>query len=65
MPSSVVTSFTYKKETSTLRVVFVSGSVYEYLKVPEWVYNQMRVSGSKGTFLNLQIKGNYAYRKLK
>jgi hypothetical protein len=65
MPSSVVASFSYKKETSILRVVFVSGSVYEYLNVPEWIYTNMRVSGSKGIFLNLQIKGKYVYRKLK
>jgi hypothetical protein len=65
MPSSVVASFTYKKETAVLKVVFVSGSVYEYLGVPEWVYHKMKTSGSKGIFLNTQIKGRFAYKKLK
>lgn len=64
MPSSVVARFNYNKETETLTVVFVSGMVYDYLKVPEEVYNEMKAFGSKGIYLNLHIKGRYQYRKV-
>ena len=65
MPSSVVARFEYDEEKATLRVFFVSGSIYDYLKVPKVVYEEMKRSGSKGVFLNLRIKGNYRYRKIK
>jgi lysyl-tRNA synthetase class 2 len=65
MPSSVVANFKYDRTRSILRVFFVSGSVYDYLRVPETVYDEMKKSSSKGTFLNLQIKGAYRYKKIK
>lgn len=65
MPSSVVASIRYYPLTSILRVVFVSGSVYDYKKVPEKVYNAMKTAVSKGTYLNQHIKGHYSFEKLK
>jgi len=64
MPSSVVASFEYDASTSTLRVTYVSGVVYDYKNVPEEVYAAMKTSFSKGTFLNHYIKGKYAYEKI-
>jgi len=64
MPSSVVARFSYNSTKSTLKVIYTSGAVYEYEDVPEDVYNAMRVSFSKGTFLNTEIKGKYNYKKL-
>jgi hypothetical protein len=64
MPSSVVSSFSYDPASATLRVVFVSGMVYDYLKVPEKVYMAMKASGSKGIFLNTKIKGHYSFKKI-
>jgi len=54
----------YDKDTATLRVIFVSGLVYDYKNVPEEVYLAMKTSGSKGTYLNKHIKGHYAYEKV-
>jgi hypothetical protein len=54
----------YDQETATLRVIFVSGLVYDYKNVPEEVYQAMKTSGSKGTYLNKHIKGHYAYEKV-
>jgi len=54
----------YDQETATLRVIFVSGMVYDYKNVPEEVYQAMKTSGSKGTYLNKHIKGHYAYEKV-
>ena len=65
MPSSVVAAIRYDASKSTLRVVYVSGAVYDYKKVPEKVYNEMKTASSKGEFLNKQIKPNYEYEKVK
>jgi hypothetical protein len=64
MPSSVVADMMYDYETEILRIVYVSGMVYHYKKVPLEVYEAMKASGSKGTFLNQKIKGNYDFEKV-
>jgi len=64
MPSSVVAAMTYDPGSSTLRVRFVSGMVYDYKNVPEKVFKQMKNAASKGTFLNQYIKGNYEFEKV-
>lgn len=64
MPSSVVANMTYTAENQTLRIVYVSGLVYDYSKVPESVYLEMKAAFSKGTFLNERIKGHYPYKKV-
>jgi hypothetical protein len=65
MPSSVISAIIYNPALSTLRVIFVSGAIYDYKNVPEKVYQAMKVSGSKGTYLNEHIKGNYEFEKIK
>jgi hypothetical protein len=64
MPSSVVRNMSYDPASNTLRVVFVSGMVYDYQDVPETVYHAMKTSGSKGTYLNKYIKGHYTFKKV-
>ena len=64
MPSSVVASIQYDAPSSTLRVTYVSGMMYDYKNVPEEVYAAMKNAFSKGTFLNQRIKGKYAYEKI-
>jgi hypothetical protein len=65
MPSSVVANMSYNPLSSTLRVIFVSGMIYDYLKVPEKVYMAMKAATSKGSYLNRHIKGHYAFKKVK
>ena len=65
MPSSVVATIRYYAMISTLRVIYVSGSVYDYKQVPEKVYKEMRTASSKGEFLNKHIKPNYEFEKIK
>ncbi|MDQ6761849.1 MAG: KTSC domain-containing protein [Bacteroidota bacterium] len=65
MPSSVVSGIKYDIESATLRITFVSGMIYDYKDVPEDVYIAMETSGSKGTYLNKHIKGNYDFEKIK
>lgn len=64
MPSTVVANMTYDAVTSTLRINFVSGLVYDYKKVPVEIYQAMKTSGSKGTYLNRYVKGNYKFKKI-
>ena len=55
----------YNADTSTLRVTFVSGMVYEYKDVPEEIYIAMKTSGAKGIYLNQHIKGKYPFEKIR
>jgi hypothetical protein len=64
MPSSVVANMKYDAERAILRVIFMSGNIYDYKNVPERVYNEMRTAGSKGTFLNKYIKGTYEFEQV-
>ena len=61
--SSNLESFWYDKEKKMLTVEFKNGSVYEYLEVPEKVFNEMRVAESKGKFLNKYIKNVFKFKK--
>jgi hypothetical protein len=63
MPSSVIAAIKYDIPSSTLRIIYVSGVVYDYKNVPEEVYKAMKSSFSKGAFLNQHIKGKYEYEK--
>jgi hypothetical protein len=65
MPSTVVSNMKYDPIHALLRITFVSGMVYEYKDVPEQVFNSLKTSGSKGTFLNRHIKGHYPYEKIR
>ena len=47
MPSSVVAAIRYNDTTSTLRVIYVSGSIYDYKQVPEKVYKEMMGKSKK------------------
>ncbi len=65
MPSTVVSAIKYDASKATLTIIFVSGMVYEYKDVPEEIYLEMKNSGSKGIYLNKNIKGNYFFEKIK
>ena len=64
MPSTVVSHMSYDEITHTLRVHYVSGMVYDYMKVPPMIYKAMKSSDSKGTYLNKYIKGHYDFKKI-
>jgi len=65
MPSSVVAAIRYDDKTSKLRVIFQSGNIYDYLKVPIKVYDEMKKASSKAEFLNKEIKPNYEFEKIR
>ena len=64
MPSSVISTISYNKVSAILKIIFVSGMVYDYKNVPEEIYMALISSGSKGIFFNKHIKGNYKFKKV-
>jgi hypothetical protein len=64
MPSTVISGIEYDPDTKTLRIIYVSGVIYEYINVPEDVYVALKTSKTKGLYLNTSIKGNFEYRKV-
>ncbi len=64
MPSSVIAKYSYDAPAEVLRVIYVSGSVYDYLHVPASVYVELKNSRSKGSYLNKYIKGRFNYKKI-
>ena len=45
MPSSVIASYSYSEEDKVLKVIFLSGLIYDYLDVPLAVYQRMLQAG--------------------
>ncbi|WP_223606738.1 KTSC domain-containing protein [Chryseobacterium sp. OSA05B] len=64
MPSSVVNTYIYFPETEVLRIIYQSGTVYDYLKVPLSISEKFRQARSKGRFLNSVIKRRFKYIKV-
>jgi hypothetical protein len=64
MPSIVISKIEYEPVSLVLRVIFVSGAIYEYKNVPPEVYNALKTSDAKGIYLNRHIKGNYPFEKI-
>ena len=64
MPSTVVAAIKYYPDKKVLRVIYLSGSIYDYKDVPENIYTAMKSSGSKGGYLNRFIKGKYDFSKV-
>lgn len=54
----------YDQQAQELHVQFVGGRLYVYYPVPEAGYRELLAAGSKGNYVNREIKPNYAYRAL-
>ena len=57
--SSAITSVGYDRHSETLELEFQSGSVYDYLGVPQEVYRSLLAAPSKGRFVSRHIRGQY------
>ncbi|WP_047435710.1 MULTISPECIES: KTSC domain-containing protein [Chryseobacterium] len=64
MPSSVVHHFIYFPDTEILRIIYQSGAVYDYFKVPSDIIEKFKEARSKGQFLNKVIKPRFKYMKI-
>jgi len=54
----------YDSDSQTLEIEFTTGSVYDYLNIPQHEYDAMMNSDSKGKYFNANIKGRYAEMRL-
>ena len=64
MPSTVIEHIDYNDDEQELIILFRSGIIYKYYDVPLSIFVDFKKSGSKGTFLNQVIKGNFKYKKI-
>ena len=53
--STAITTAIYEYETYRLKLTFIGGSSYNYTKVPNHVFEGLRISESKGKFINKYI----------
>lgn len=65
MPSTVIAKTIYDIHHKILRVIFLSGAVYDYLDVPENIFSEMKKAFSKGGFLNTRIKNHFTFKRIK
>lgn len=61
--SSNIAAVGYESATNTLEVEFTSGSVYEYLGVPQEVYDAFMTAESPGRYFAQNVKGAYSFNK--
>lgn len=62
--SSRIASLGYDKRSSTLEVRFHNRCIYQYLGVPERIFNVFLTVVSKGRFYDGVIKEKYPERKI-
>lgn len=62
--SSAIKRFRYNGATKRLTVEFTSGGVYDYLDVPEAVYEGLKAAPSKGDYVTQSVKkAGFAFEK--
>ena len=62
--SSMMRAVGYDSNSQTLEIEFNSGSVYNYLGVPQDEHDAMMNSDSQGKYFNANIRGRYPEVKL-
>ena len=62
--SSNIRAIGYDTTTQTLEVEFLSGWVYQYYGVPEFLHQEVIQASSKGQFLNQYNKNAYPYSRV-
>ena len=62
--SSNIRSIGYDMQSQTLEVEFLSGWVYQYYGVPEFLHQEIMQASTKGQFLNQYIKNAYPYSRI-
>ena len=59
--STAISTAKYEYESYKLRLVFKNGSSYDYTKVPNFVFEGLRASASKGKFINKYVLPVYKF----
>lgn len=55
--SSNIEAIGYDADSRELHVQFISGTLYVYFDVDEFLFNELLAANSKGSYLNREIKG--------
>ena len=63
--SSSIASVGYGRASKLLEIEFRSGAIYRYREVPESVFTAFSAARSKGHFFSTQVRGKYAFDKLR
>lgn len=63
--SSNISSIGYEANSRTLEVEFHSGSIYQYNRVPESVYEALMDARSHGAYFNDQVRDNYSTHQVR
>jgi ATP-dependent DNA helicase RecG len=53
----------YDKEAHILEIEFHHGAIYQYVDVPEKVFEALMSSPAKGAYYMNEIKGNFKYKE--
>lgn len=64
LQSSVLAAVEYFPQLSALDIVFNSGEVYRYEKVPVAIYLELTEAESKGVFFNARIRNQFSFQCL-
>lgn len=59
--STTMRSVGYDAGSRILEIEFASGTVYQYLGVPEEKYERLLAAESKGRYFNSEIRDSYPY----
>lgn len=62
--STSIASIGYDEAAQTLEIEFTNGTVYQYYNVGSALFEQFKMAGSKGQFLNSYIKNAYPYSRV-
>ncbi len=62
--SSNLKSVGYDPQTQTLEIEFQHGGVYQYLGVPESIYNSLMSAPSLGSYFYHEIRDVYTFRQV-
>jgi len=62
--SSTISEIGYDSSRQIMTVKFKSGATYEYLEVPQNIFDFVAEAESVGKALNAEVKGVYEYRQV-
>lgn len=63
--SSSLRSVGYDPRSRTLEIEFHSESVYQYLDVPQTVFEELLAQDSLGSYFNAEIRDSYACARVR
>ncbi len=62
--SSNISSIGYDPESHTLEIEFHSGGVYQYIAVPQSIYDELMHASSHGSYFHRYVKDQYRWTKI-